>query len=542
MSFTPINCESLVNSPQSVVVSTFKKLLTFGLVLVITVGWVHETMGQSSHMMSKNLGLGGGGTAYMTDYHANFINPANLSLENGTVPGFTIGLMGTGLNAGGPLANMSVYNKYMTSGLLLNNVADNMFSEWFGGDFASTKSLGVVVNTVPIGAVYRMDDWSFSFAARARSITNVAVNRGTMEFFTHLLDEERFGEPEPVNFRMRLLNVSEYSLGVSKKLYQGELIDSFPVIGGLPVKLHAGIAPKLLVGHNSMDIDFKSKVNVNLNQSGEREYILHDFQYTIQTAGEITDQLRSYHQDVIVQNQEGSISNYIDPSKENFVASRAMGLGLDLGVTAQVNLNSVDALDVGKVFEGNKFARIGISLTDLGKVNMKTGAGQFTNNGEFRWNGFEYMVDEERLNSEFDSSRSEYVNHVTDSIANNIYLNYSPEEVSKVSNNLPTILHIGTQLQLGKAGLMIDIAQGLAKRGLTSKSTSAAFGLEYKLFGVWPLRVGMRTGGMGSTSYSFGTGVEFKNFEFSISAMNVNNSSSNGSYAAAAFSGLVFHF
>jgi hypothetical protein len=515
-----------------------KWIFSLALLLSFVGGWFIDGQAQSTHMMSKNLGLGGGGTAYMDGYHANFINPANLSVNNGRAPNMTVGLAGTGFSAGGPLVNISLYNQYMTGGQVLNDVADEMYSSWFGPDFSRTKSMGAVVNSVPLGMAYRMNDWTFSLAVRARSLTNLSVNRGAMEFFTYLFDEGKFGEPEPVNFELSLLNVSEYSIGVSKKIYEGRVGESLPVIGGLPVKVHAGVAPKLLIGHNSMRLDFDSQVQVT------DDYILHDFEYTINTAGQVTRQLRKYHQDVHVREQDGSFSDYISSSNVKPMSARATGLGLDLGFTAEFDLSSVEQLDlnVGNAFEGRKFARIGISLTDLGKVNMSSDVGSFTNNDQFKWSGFEYMLDEERLNSEFDSSRSEYVDHVTDSIANNIYLNYSPENVSQLSQSLPTMLHIGTQLQLGRAGLMIDVAQGLADRGMTSMSTMAAFGLEYKFFGVWPLRLGMRTGGRGSTSFSVGTGVDFKNFEFSISAMNVNNSASNGSYAAVAVSGLVFHF
>lgn len=502
---------------------------------IIMCSLAHSVSAQSSHLSSRNLGLGGGGAAYMENYQANFINPANLSLQNNEMPSFTVGVFGGGASAGGPLANVGVYNKYMTSGKVLNNVADEMYDAWFGPRVTDAQSMGASFNAVPLGLAYRFKDWSVSFAYRNRTLSNIKVNRGTAEFLTFLLDDEQFGEPRPVNFEINFMSVSELSFGVSKKIWDGNLNALSPELG-IPVSLHVGAAPKILLGHNSMNVDFNSDVHVRESST------VHDFNYTIRSAGKISQQLNAFYQDRHVSGEEVKLNDYLDPSKQKIMPTRSTGLGVDFGVNAEFGLNGIAALDWGSVFRGPKFARIGISITDIGSVKMGSDAEAFSADEQFVWEGFEDLRNEERINSEFDSSTSKYIDHVTDSIANNVYLNYAPQEADEISNGLPTMLHIGTQFQMGRAGLMIDIVKGLRETGMTTRQTSAAFGLEYNAFGFWPLRIGLRSGGMGATSYSFGTGLEFRNFEFSFSAMSVKNSINGGYYLGAAMSGLVFHF
>lgn len=57
-----------------------KKLkLIFTVFLALSAASV---VAQSRHFNSATIGMGGGGTAYVDGYHANFLNPANLMINN----------------------------------------------------------------------------------------------------------------------------------------------------------------------------------------------------------------------------------------------------------------------------------------------------------------------------------------------------------------------------------------------------------------------------------------------------------------------------
>ncbi len=504
------------------------------LMIAVTVP-ISGLYAQSTHMTSENLGLGGGGAAYVNDYHANFINPANLAIYEDRHPAVTLGIMGGGGYFGGGLANVGLYNKYLTSGKLINNVADEMYDAWFGPLMTDAKTMGADINAVPLGAVYRMKDWSISFAYRARTITDVKANRGTAEFFTFLLSPDSLSDPTPANFEANFLSASELSIGVSGKVWEGKT-GFLSSDDDVPVRLYAGAAPKLLLGHNQMKFDFNSNIQASDTS------LVHDFNYTIRSVGEISSQFQQFYQERHVQGMNKEISSYLKPSEEKFGAVRSVGVGLDLGLTAEFDLSDQSQFDWGSFFKGEKYLRVAVSLTDIGSINMSTDAATFKADDQLVWNGFEHVRDEEYLNANHDSSRSEYIDHVTDSITNEVYLNFDQQDQSSVTGQLPTMLHFGTQFQMGRAGLMVDVVQGLRSTGMTNEQFSAALGLEYDILDVVPVRIGLRTGGMGATSYSFGTGIELRHFEFSIAAISVNNSKSGGYYLGAAVSGLKFHF
>ena len=52
----------------------------------------------------------------------------------------------------------------------------------------------------------------------------------------------------------------------------------------------------------------------------------------------------------------------------------------------------------------------------------------------------------------------------------------------------------------------------------------------------------MRSGGSTSSAYTFGTGLNLRNFEFTLSLLTVPNSEANGSGLSMAMSGFVIRF
>ena len=48
-----------------------KKVLTVSLLVILAASF--EGLSQSRHYDSRSLGMGGGGTAYLDGYHANFV-------------------------------------------------------------------------------------------------------------------------------------------------------------------------------------------------------------------------------------------------------------------------------------------------------------------------------------------------------------------------------------------------------------------------------------------------------------------------------------
>ena len=178
--------------------------------------------------------------------------------------------------------------------------------------------------------------------------------------------------------------------------------------------------------------------------------------------------------------------------------------------------------------KGPKKLRVGVAITDLGTVSYNNNAGSFTADKTFTWDGVEFE-------DGFDEA-------LADSISEEIYLNYQPGNKGAINQDLPAKVSMGAHLKLGKLGFAFDLQKGLNEVGMNSRRVALGVGAEYKLLNIIPLRAGYRTGGLTSSSISFGTGIELRNFEFTVGGLTVPDSRNRGSGVGAAWSGLIFRF
>ncbi|PAU93940.1 hypothetical protein CK503_09730 [Aliifodinibius salipaludis] len=493
----------------------FKKLLSVLVVAGVIIGWGSLAQAQSGHYSAKSLGLGGTGTAYLDTYHANFVNPANLMLNADTKPSTSIGLLG-GLSAtaGGPLMNISVYNRHFTSG---NVVGSEALDEWFGSAMGNSRAMGLEIDVIPLAGAWRGEKVAFSLAFRNRALFSGSINRGFSEILLRGISQERFSEPEPVNFSSKGVAFSELSAGLSLQLLE---LPSLPGIGK-NVKVFAGVAPKYLVPHYTSSIDFNSTLQVTNSE------VIHDFSYTFTTVGELTGQFEDYYQARQDPNFEGEIGDFVDPDGTSFTETQGSGFGVDVGGTVEMDL----AGPLKSAFSwigGAKKLRVGLSITDIGSITYDSNAGQFSANETFTWDGIDI---EDGLSDNF-----------ADSVRKEIYQNYEPSGNKEITEKLPTKLNFGAQLQAGKLGFAFDVQKGLYETGMNSSRLAIGLGAEYKLFNAIPLRAGYRTGGLTSSSITVGTGIELRNFEFTVAGLTVPNSESRGSGIGGAWSGLVIRF
>lgn len=498
-----------------------KRILTTLLFAALAVSTVSA---QSRLQTAKSVALGGGGTAYIDSYEANFLNPANIMLRTDRKTKLSIGLAGLGVSGGGPLANITTYNEYLTKGLTLTgDLRTDMLSDWFGTDIDASTSAGLEVGIIGFGTAFQGRNWAASLAIRNRVLTNIGVNRGLAEVFFHGLDPAVFGNGRAVNMNMDVLAFTEVSLGYAREVL---------TLGNK--KFYAGIAPKLLLGHNTQRLDFNSVITAN-NGNFRQQY-----DYSIQTLGSLAEGLENYSIDrdnTPEGAEEPEIGDYIEPAAGDFAGVNATAIGFDLGATMIMPADFIP-LQWGP-FKGERQLIVGFSITDIGKLNFSD-AMQFSNSSEVLYSGFNY--DKDLIDAEFDGDFGAYAESVLqDSIGAEAYLDFNPDGSASVGRALPTTMNFGTQLRMGRLALMLDVGKGLNDVGVNSTNLYTAFGAEYRILRFLPLRGGIRTGGNTNTTYHFGTGLEFRNFEFSFGAAS-STSSEKGAGISTAFSGLVFHF
>ncbi len=525
---------------MKIIASKLKNQLSaFGVLLMvfILVSGADKAGAQTRHLTAQTIGLGGGGTAYQDLYHANFVNPANLMINHGSRPDFTVGIAG-GIysNAGGSLVNISAYNDYLTSGLIIEGaVADQMLDQWFGTESSGNRHLNLDVGVVPLGVTYRNNDWSVSAVSRARVLGNSSYSRGFADLVFRGLDSDHFSEARAVNTSQEFLIYNEISIGFATTVIELDNMFGFAE----NVRLHVGIAPKLLMAVNYARFNLESTLRVQNANSSQNAEIDHNFYYRFDLAGDFSDQIFEYNS----QNKNGgdsSFSDYSKPTGNDFTTFKGTSVGLDFGATLEMDINSISAFDFG-FFRGEKKLRVGLSLTDLGSVSINDRARSFIADDNLLWRGIEY--DKNLIEDEFDGEDERYFESVLrDSIGSEVYGNFTTRNHSKFSRSLPAMLNVGSQLKLGKFGIMMDLGTGFIENGTNSRRSHLAMGTEYRVINRIPVRFGFRTGVHSSTTYHAGTGIELRNFEFSFGAATSASSGNNGAGIGAAWSGLVIHF
>jgi len=509
-------------------------ILTFGLGFIAT---PDAGQSQSRHLTAQNIGLGGGGTAYQDLYHANFINPANLMLNHDRRPSVTVGLAG-GIysNVGGNLVNISTYNEYLTNGQVIDGpVADNMLDQWFGTDHASMRDFNADIGVIPLGMTYRRSNWSVSAASRVRVLGNSGYSRGFADLVFKGLDSEQFNEARQVNMNQEVLVYNEVSIGLATTILKRDHFLGFAE----NVRLHIGAAPKLLMSINYTRFNLDSSLRIQGATAEQNAELNHNFRYTLQTAGQLSDQLKEYN--TLRQNgSDPKLGDFAEPSSKDFTSFKGTSLGVDVGATLEMDINNLSIFNIGP-FRGDKKLRVGVSVTDIGSVSIDDRTRSFTAADNFTWNGIHY--DPNRIDEEFDGDDGKYFESVLqDSVGNDIYGNFTTEEQSDIQKQLPTMLNAGTHLLLGKFSLMVDVGKGFSSNRPDAENIAFSFGTEYRFLNRIPLRAGYRTGGYTPTTYHAGTGIEFRNFEFSVGVASSTDSQKNGAGLGAAWSGLVVHF
>lgn len=504
---------------------------SISVILFILLFLVNETaQGQGLHLASRNTALGGGGTAYMTGYHANFINPANLMLSSQDTL-FTFGFLGgLGTSAGGRLMNISLYNDNFTKGYVIDSeMAKSISDDWFGTKQNSMRHLGFALDVVPLGISYQRGDMTFSSAFRVRTLGTLGASKGLFDLALLGPNNETFGNRRAVNIYGELLAMTEWSFGYAMEVWRNQ-----EAFAPGTMRVTAGAAPKILFGYGYAKAGMNSHLQVT--GQGMNTEISHDFDHYIFAVGNLSGDIQKYYDEE--NNEDIDLFEFVDDDSFSDLGSAlGHGLGLDFGGTFEWYLQDVSYPVIGS---GPQILRLSLAFTDIGSIRFKENAGTFRAKGSFLWDGLEIDFDEIDQNHEGDFFN--YLDYVLeDSIITDIYGTKSIE-TSFHRVGLTPMINIGAALSMGKFNAMVDIGKGLNNRGINSSRMFTSIGAEYHIVNVIPVRLGLRMGGHSSANLSFGTGVNVKNFEFSAGFMATPSSKRSGANIAAAWSGFYFRF
>jgi hypothetical protein len=488
------------------------------------------------------MGLGGGGTAYLSDFHALYVNPANMLL-NPRRTTVSVGILPTiGFQMGGPFVGVGDYNAYFTGGKTLDAANTEAFlTRVFGTDESAQIGVNTNLDIVPFGTSVRFGKLAVGLGARSRVISNFGFSRGFTQLMLRGFDYETFDRPRGVDMSMSIAQVAEISAGFAFELISFENVN--PLLNG---RILLGVAPKYVMSNFYTRVNLDSDLRIyktGVPNSGGFyvDSMQHNFNISVETIGQVADKFRQYNAER--QTPGGSDVSLIkaltsvDPL--SFGSPAATTVGLDLGLTYEANLDNLGFLPSKK-----KFLRVSVSVTDIGKLDYsKTGkGGRFTSEGRYTWKGI--SANRERIESEFEDF-SDYAKWVfQDSVGKNIYGAFS-EDIFTPVMNLPTAINVGTYLAVGRLGLALDYSQGMYDFGTSVAEPVLAMGAEWRVFDRWfplTLRGGMRMGGITPRAYTFGTGLSFRNIDLTFSTMAFSGDQGDGMYLGLAMTGLMLRF
>lgn len=500
------------------------------LFLLLFVGLGSSFLQAQPVLTPRNMALGGGGSTYITDYNANFYNPANLMIQDRE------GMFSFGIGAAAlrfdPASNHSDLKAQR------QNIRDHI-NVYTPGDFefeAGERS-EILENNYPgdnlisdnsirydatlVGLKWLRNNRAFSVVLRTRTSSNYQVGKGWYSDNFEQTGDDTFTRNQTLIHRYQSLH--EVSFGYA---------ESFQFLTGLTPRLDnfiIGIAPKLVLGGGYQNAVWN---NVYQRQDvGTTAQRLQNF--TFDAAGDFGNVISSAQRGVALNNAiQTSFSD--DPFEIS-----GIGAGLDIGVTYLITLGSDLSAINSNQQPTNSSLRLSFSMTDIGFISYGE------NSISFRTPTDTTNVNSgvgEISNVNFIGARGQYSYFVQQFGEDNPFLSANQSQ-STFSTLLPMALHGGALLELNRIKLMGDLSIGLTNNAFNSTTAFSSFGIELRPLLFLPIRGGIQFKGQRPKFLSIGTAIETKRWLFSISASISPESVGNQpEFKGTAVSALQFYF
>ncbi len=474
----------------------------------------------------QNVALGGGGSTYLTDYNANFYNPANLYIPDRirTID-VGIGITGTYFNG---VQNFTDLNEQRS------NLEDYLYAFQPGAyQITSTDRTEILdenyirnrstslhqtrLEATLLGFKIRNDRRAFSFVIRNRIASSFEVGRGWYSTETQTEDNETFLDRTLTH---RYQSLYEVSMGFAESFQF--FSDMSPRLDELAI----GIAPKFVIGGAYQNAEWSNRFIENSDGTVSQ---IQNFNYaTTGTFTRATDDYRSGSpaQDAISRNITDEIFN-----------PQGFGAGLDLGLTYLITLGSDFSTLANTDQRTQKSLRLSVSVTDIGFVvydkSLKLGINSDSTSTSLPTNvtanafvgapgQFMDFVDQFATTNPLKSAQ-----YVGDS---NLVL-------------LPTALHAGVMFEVNRIKLMGDLSLGLNNNAFNSTKLVASAGVEIRPLKFLPLRAGTQLATELPNYFSFGAAIETKLWDLSIATQFVSRTfNENPTLSGITVAALQFHF
>jgi hypothetical protein len=448
-----------------------------------------------------SMGLGGGGTSYITDYEALFTNPANLQLrEKNYDLQITLGESGayfdTPLRVRDGRDRIELFSEtlqspkpgaYTFSGderqLLLDRYYNN------SRDFRQMQTSSVI-NW--LGIKWFGEEKSYAFAVRTRQSSRYSVGRGFYD--SQPVDA---GDFELINRSLthRYQTLHEVSFGYS---------ESFTFLSGLfprTSKFIIGLAPKVVVAGPGYSTQFTNDfTRENATSPWER-----NSSYEFESSGIFSNYAERFSAGGDPFEELGMISSLND-----LLTPTGVGAAIDLGVTYLFTFGD----DLSLIRRGEepteKSLRLSFSITDLGLIHTFENPLRAEGEIEQSQDPEPGVVSENYYAGALLQDFSFLGTGVNDT---HPLQNLRSTDRDPYQTLLPTSIQTGVLFQINRIKMMGDFRLGLTDNAFHSTKFTSYIGTEVRLLPFLPLRAGTRLATDLPGYYSFGAGIETTYFD-----------------------------
>jgi hypothetical protein len=450
-------------------------------ILVLVIALVQEASADD-RISLRALGMGRAAVASSRGTDAIGVNPANIAIPD--IGHFNLSLINTNFRLSTELFTYDIYQKYFT-GVDTGGTkrAPYILTPQDKNDIRSqlpdNPATRITVESMIAGVSFQSATMGgIGFAA----IAHAGVNMGFSRDYFDLL----YLEGLPSNAKYTFDGTSfeswlylEYNLSYSRKL---------PVIIPFLKDLYVGGGIKFLRGYGIFQTTKNSSSIENTNALSDtgKNSIIGKFDFLAQRAG-----IDAFNNDA----PNHTLSGLPDPVGH--------GTGFDIGVSTEF-LNGI---------------RLGISVTDIGKITWDKNIMQTAGGGTITFSG--------------------YTSELQDSVKHVLKGKNSTGE--SFTTSLPTTFKIGGSVLAEKLPFMkflpghlliaAEYAQGLNESLGNTTKPRMSLGLEYRIVPFLPLRSGFLFGGGDKLRWAFGLGFDFRfvsldfatdNFGMAFSPKNFN--------------------
>ena len=497
--------------------------------LVIVMAMIFSISGLAQPVLTpRNIALGGGGSTYITDYNANFYNPANLLIRDRN-SSFDIGFFITGTYYNGVLnsTNLETQTQNFENNLRQYKAGSygitpderlQVLEDHFKRDRLTSIHQSRLESTL-LGLRWRKSNKAFSLAIRTRTASSFEIGRG---WYSNEPVETEAGDVLSQTLKHRYLTLNEVSFGYAESIQHlngmSSRLDNFIV----------GIAPKLVLGgpyQNASWINNYTSSSGSIQQNERFEY---------NSSGGFSNATSAYLAGMLPQQ---AIANNIQPLEEEIFNIKGIGAGLDVGFTYLITLGSdLSTLNVDEQ-ETQKSLRLSFSITDIGFVSYQED-GLVYNSQADTTTVPAFPGQQENV---FVGAPGQFISFVDQTDYTNPLTKFASSS-EPFTMLLPTALHGGILFEVNRLKLMGDISIGLTNTAFTTTKLTTSLGIEIRPLKFLPLRAGTQLAPQLPGFLSLGTAIETKYWDLSVATqLSTRSITTNTALTGITVAALQFH-